>query len=229
LQAAADYPSPVTLLLLVRHAVTDVTGKRLSGNQPGLHLSDRGRAQAGELSERLRAVPLAAVYSSPLERCMETAEIIAAGRSLPVQLVARVREVEYGRWTGRPIAQLAKTALWKRIQHSPSSIRFPDGETLTDVQRRSTEALEELATRHRRKIVAVVSHADVIRMVLAHYAGVHLDLFQRLIVSPASVSAVLLGDRVPRILRMNDTGTLDDLVTRTRSAGNRARPSPRSR
>jgi probable phosphoglycerate mutase len=132
-------------------------------------------------------------------------------------------EVGYGRWTGRSLAQLARTSLWKRVQSSPSSIRFPDGETLTDVQRRAVRALDEIGARHPRRAVAVVSHADVIRLALAHYAGVHLDLFQRIIVSPASVSAVLLGDRVPRILRMNDVGSLEDLA-----AGRRPAASPRA-
>src|SRR5439155_20967149 len=128
--------------------------------------------------------------------------------------VAEVREVEevgYGRLTGRPLRQLARTSLWKQVQQAPSSVRFPDGETLIEVQQRTIEALNAIAARHPRGTVVVVSHADVIRLALAHYAGIHLDLFQRLIVSPASVSAVALGARVPRILRMNDTGTLDGM------------------
>jgi probable phosphoglycerate mutase len=125
-------------------------------------------------------------------------------------------EVGYGRWTGRPLAQLARTAMWKRIQQSPSSVRFPGGETLTEAQHRAVDGLASIAAVHPRGVVAVVSHADVIRLSLAHYAGVHLDLFQRLIVSPVSVSVVVLGDRVPRIVRMNDTGTLEDLVAARR-------------
>jgi probable phosphoglycerate mutase len=201
----------VTVLLLIRHAVTDVTGKRLSGRTPGIHLSPEGRRQAEALAERLSAVPIAALYSSPLERCAETAGAIGEGRRLTVQLLPQLEEVAYGRWTGRPLAQLSRTTLWTKIQGSPSSVRFPEGETLGEVQRRAVDALDGVAARHPRGVVAAVSHADVIRLVLAHYAGVHLDLFQRLIVSPASVSAVALGDRVPRILRMNDTGTLDGL------------------
>ena len=204
----------MALVLLIRHALTEATGRRLSGTTPGIHLSAEGKAQAAQLAERLEAVPLKAVYSSPLERCRETAETVASPRALDVVSVPDLIEVGYGRWTGRPLAQLARTALWKRVQQSPSSIRFPDGESLTEVQRRGADAVDAIAARHPRDTVAVVSHADVIRLLLAHYAGVHVDLFQRLIVSPVSVSAVLLGDRVPRILRMNDTGTLDDLVRR---------------
>jgi probable phosphoglycerate mutase len=217
----------VSLLLLVRHAVTDVTGRHLSGRTPGIHLSDEGRRQADRLAERLAPVPLGAVYTSPLERCFETAEIIATPRRLPIREVPALAEIDYGRWTGRPMTQLARTALWKKVQQSPSSITFPGGEGLIDAQRRSVAALEEIAGRHPRAAVAVVTHADVIRLVLAHYAGVHIDLFQRLIVSPASVSAIALGDRIPRIVRMNDTGALDDLAGR-RSPPNR-RPGPARR
>lgn len=211
----------MTLLLLVRHALTEATGKRLSGQAPGISLSEEGRLQSEGVARRLAGVPVAAVYSSPLERCVETAQALATARGLAVTPVPSLVEVGYGRWTGRPLAQLARTALWKRIQHAPSSIRFPGGEALTEVQRRSVQALDELAALHPGRIIAAVTHADVIRLVLAHYAGVHIDLFQRLVVSPASVSAVVLGDRVPRIVRMNDTGSMDDLVRRSRAISSR--------
>jgi probable phosphomutase (TIGR03848 family) len=206
----------VTLLLLVRHALTDVTGRRLSGSTPGIHLSEQGRVQAKDVAERLTPLRLAAVYASPLERCVETAEAIAEPRDMAVDRMAALEEVGYGAWTGKSFAQLTRTALWKKVQHAPSSVRFPGGETLVEAQVRVVTALEALAARHPKATVAVVSHADIIRLSLAHFAGVHMDLFQRLIVSPASVSAVLLGDRIPRILRMNDTGSLADLATRPR-------------
>jgi probable phosphomutase (TIGR03848 family) len=206
----------VTLLLLVRHAVTDVTGRRLSGSTPGIHLSEQGRIQAKELAERLAPLRIAAVFASPLERCVETAEVVAEPHGLTVERVAALEEVEYGAWTGKTLTQLSRTALWKRVQHAPSSVRFPGGETLVEAQVRGVSALEGIAARHPRGTVVAVSHADIIRLSLAHYAGIHIDLFQRLIVSPTSVSAVLLGDRVPRIVRMNDTGGLDDLVVRAR-------------
>jgi probable phosphoglycerate mutase len=218
----------VTILLLIRHALTDFTGKRLSGSTPGIHLSAEGKAQAEHLAERVSTLPISALYASPLERCTETALAIGAGRGLTVQALPELEEVGYGRWTGRPLAQLARTALWKNVQHSPSSVRFPGGETLSEVQRRAVTALDGIAERHPRATVAAVTHADVIRLTLAHYAGVHIDLFQRLIVSPASVSAVVLGDRIPRILRINDTGTLSDLSARTRKASpGRASSAPR--
>jgi probable phosphoglycerate mutase len=116
------------------------------------------------------------------------------------------------------MAQLVRTKLWPQIQASPGAIRFPNGETLREAQLRAVTFLDTLSGRHPKKVVAVCSHADVIRLALAHYAGVHIDLFQRLIVSPASVSAVLLGDRIPRIVRMNDTGSVRDLAPRRPAA-----------
>jgi probable phosphoglycerate mutase len=204
----------VTLVLLLRHALTDATGKRLSGRLPGLHLSDEGRRQAERLADRVRPIPIAALYASPLERCMETAAAVAEGRGLQIVEAPDLLEVSYGAWSGRSFAQITKTKLWGRLQHSPSSIRFPGGETLDEVQVRATGFLDGLAAAHPKKVVAVCTHADVIRLALAHYAGVHLDLFQRLIVSPASLTAILLGDRIPRILRTNDTGSVDDLIPR---------------
>jgi probable phosphomutase (TIGR03848 family) len=204
----------MTLLLLIRHALTAATGKRLSGSTPGIHLSDDGQSQAAGLAKRLAPLRLTALYASPLERCLETAEIIAGTSKLAVRPLPDLIEVGYGKWTGRPLAQLARTSLWKRVQQSPSAVRFPGGETLIEVQRRSVAALDALAAIHPRGTVGVVSHADVIRLALAHYSGVHIDLFQRLIVSPASVTAIGLGDRIPRILRVNDTGTLADLSRR---------------
>jgi probable phosphoglycerate mutase len=216
----------MALLLLIRHAVTDATGSRLSGRTPGIHLSERGREQAKALAERLAAVPLATIHSSPLERCIETAEALTSGRTVGVTPDPGLLEVAYGRWTGRPLVQLARTKLWAKVQQSPSSARFPGGESLAEVQQRSIDALGAIATGHPRGIVAAVTHADVIRLALANYAGVHLDLFQRLVVSPASVSAVLLGDRIPRVVRMNDTGSLRDLVPGRRPG---RRPPPRVR
>ncbi len=204
----------MTILLLIRHAVTEVTGKRLSGQAAGIHLSTKGQEQAARLAERLAAIRMAGLYAP-----------IATSQGLRVSAAPELQEVGYGRWTGRPIAQLVRTSLWKRVHESPSSVRFPGGEAITDVQRRAVAALEAIAARHPRGPIGVVTHADVIRLVVAHYAGIHLDLFQRLIVSPASVSSVELGDGPPRILRMNDTGTLADLALHR--AKGRSSPSAR--
>jgi probable phosphomutase (TIGR03848 family) len=218
----------MTLLLLVRHALTEATGRRLSGSLPGVHLSEEGRRQAAELAERFAGLRVTEVLSSPLERCLETARPIADRHGLPVVTVGDLEEVGYGRWAGRSIAQLTRTRLWRRLHEAPSAVRFPGGETLAEAQRRAVAVLEEAAARSPRGVVVAVTHADLIRLALAHYAGVHLDLFQRLTVSPASVSAVVLGDRIPRILRVNDTGSLQDLVGRERP-GTSPSSGPRSR
>ncbi|MBA3728591.1 MAG: MSMEG_4193 family putative phosphomutase [Actinobacteria bacterium] len=207
------------ILLLIRHAVTEATGKRLIGTTPGISLSAEGGEQALRLAERLLPVRLDALYASPLERCEQTAAAIAAGRRVAVRLLADLREVEYGAWTGRSLRQVARTTLWRTVQRTPGSARFPDGESLAEVQQRGVAALEEISSRHARGVVGVVTHGDVIRLALAHYAGVHIDLFQRLIVSPASVSAVGLGGGSPRILSMNDTGGVQEYRSRTRRAG----------
>jgi len=218
----------VTLLLLIRHALTDATGKRLSGRTRGIHLSEAGRDQARVLASRLDPLPISAAYTSPLERCVETARPFASARGLDVLVEPRLIEVAYGTWTGRSMGQLTRTTLWKQVQSSPSSVRFPDGETLTEVQQRSVSALNEIAAAHPRGAVAVVTHADVIRLAVAHYCGVHIDLFQRFVVGTTSVSAVLLGDRIPRILRINDTGTLEDLAARAKTGrARRAGTRPR--
>lgn len=224
----------MALVLLIRHALTEITGTRLAGRAPGLHLSAAGREQAERLAERLGPIPLAAIHASPLERCLETAAPAAAGRRVDVVEAHDLIEIGYGTWTGRPLKALARTKLWAEVQRSPSTARFPQGEALADAQRRAVAYLDGLAARHPKRIVAAFTHADVIRLALSHYAGAHIDLFQRLIVSPASVSAVLLGDRIPRIVRMNDIGSLEDLVPRARSvprgpASARARTAGRGR
>jgi probable phosphoglycerate mutase len=124
--------------------------------------------------------------------------------------------VDYGEWTGRPIAGLARTARWRAVQHEPSRVRFPGGESLLEVQTRAVTELERIVARHPRQVVAVVTHADVVRLLLLHYAGMHLDLLQRLVVDPASASVVAVGDGVTRILKVNDTGDLRALRERPR-------------
>jgi len=205
-------PPAVTLLLLVRHALTDSTGKTLTGWTPGVHLSERGQEQAEELADRLAGAPISAVYSSPLERCRETTAPLAASAGLRVRTRADLGEVKYGEWTNRPLSQVSRTRLWVAVQSNPSSARFPGGESLLECQTRVAREAARIAAAHPGRAVVLVSHGDPIRLLLAHLAGVHTDHFQRLVVSPASVSAVAVGEGPPRILRVNDTGTLVDLV-----------------
>ena len=201
----------MTTLLLVRHGTTDLTGKRLYGRSQEVGLSDEGRGQADRLGERLASLRPSALYTSPIRRCAETADRIAEACRLETTRLDGLAEIDYGRWTGRSFASLARTKLWRRVHRVPSSVRFPEGETLAEAQRRIVEALEWIVERHPRGLVAVVSHGDPIAMALAHYAGIHLDLFQRLQVAPGSVSAVSVSDGLPRILLVNDSGTLEHL------------------
>lgn len=199
----------MTTVLLVRHATTASTGKRLGGRTP-TGLDDAGREQARAAAARLADLPLRAVYASPLPRTKETAEIVAAPHRRKVSEHEGLLEIEFGRWTDRPLKAVARTKLWPVIQSRPSLVRFPDGETLRAAQLRAVDAVEELVARHRRDVIALVSHADVIKAVVGFYLGQPLDLFQRLHVSPASVSVLALGQGAPpALLRFNDDGPLD--------------------
>ena len=200
----------MTTLLLIRHGRNDWVGQRLAGWTPDIHLNDAGRQQANALVERLEEAPLTAIYSSPLERAQETAQPLARHRGLPVRTVADLGEVHYGDWQGRALKELAATELWQQVQRFPSRTRFPQGETLMEAQGRVVRALEELIQEHAddRAVLAVFSHGDVIKAAIAHYAGLHLDLFQRLMISPASISVLALGGAGPHLIRLNDTGRL---------------------
>lgn len=198
----------MTTLVLVRHATTASTGKRLGG-RTDTPLDGGGRAQAEAAAERLAGVRLRAVYASPLPRTRETAEIVAGSHKLAVRTVDGLLEVEYGRWTDRPLKPLTRTKLWPVIQARPSLVTFPDGETIRGAQLRAVDAVEAIVARHRRDAVAVVTHADVIKAVVAFYLGQPLDLFQRLVVNPASVSVLALSPGgQPALLRFNDDGPL---------------------
>lgn len=207
-----ELPGPevvVTALLLVRHAVTEATGDRLGGWTPGVHLSEEGRVQARQTARRLSDLPLRAVYTSPLERTRQTADIVAAPHDLEPVVEEGVGEVDYGTWTDEPLDDLRERDLWLLIQHAPSRVSFPDGEAIRGAQARAVDALEALADRHPDEAVVVVSHADVIKAVVAHFVGMPLDTFQRLVVSPASVTALALPTGgAGRLLRFNDAGPL---------------------
>jgi probable phosphoglycerate mutase len=196
----------MTQLLLIRHAKNDWVGDRLAGWTPAVHLNDEGRAEAAALAERLAAARIDAVYASPLDRALETAAPLAAARGLAVQPLPGVAEVQYGGWTGRSLKELAKEPLWPTVQFYASGMRFPEGESMAEVQARALAALDEVRAGHPEGVVAVVSHADVIKLVVAHYAGVHLDLFQRLVVDTASLTVLRFTPFGPRLLRFNDTG-----------------------
>ena len=210
--AAPAPPAPPTTLVLVRHAVTPQTGPMLSGRTPGIDLSDTGHEQARAVGERLAVLPVRAVYASPIDRTRQTAAHIAGHHDLPVRVLEGVIEADYGSWTGGKLEDLAKTDLWKVVQRAPSRARFPDGESIAEMQTRTVAALEAVVANHPGEIVVVVSHADPIKSVIAHYTGVHLDLFQRIAVSPASVTVFSLGPHGVTLVKCNDTGTLTELL-----------------
>ena len=199
----------MTHILLIRHAVNDIMkAKKLAGWMPAVHLNDEGRQQAEAVAERLRHLQIKAIYASPLERTRETAEPLAQALNLEVQLRAGLGEVRYGDWTGQSLEELAKHDLWKVVQIYPSGMRFPGGEAMREMQARIVNELEAIAADHPRQIVVIFSHADVIKAALAHYLGVHLDLFQRIVIDPTSVSIITLTQFGPRVLRINDDGAL---------------------
>ena len=201
----------VTTLVLLRHATTRTTGKRLGGRKPGFHLDEGGRRQAEVAARRLAALPITAVYASPLERTRETATPVARAHGLRVRIERGILEVDYGDWTDRPLAQLRRKALWRTIQQAPSRVTFPGGESIRGAQQRAVEATERIAAAHAGETVVLVSHADVIKAIIAHHVGMGLDLFQRLVISPASSSVLMLPDGgAPVLVSMNDTSDPGD-------------------
>ena len=200
-----------TLVLLVRHGQTPTTGATLPGRAPGLHLADTGRAQAEAAAARIGALSkVAALYASPLERTRETAAPIAKATGQRVKVEKGLLECDFGDWTGAKLADLRKRPEWSTVQRFPSGFRFPGGESFSEMQQRMVSTVERLAAEHRGQTVVAVSHADPIKAAMAHWLGTHLDLFQRIVVSPCSVSAVLLSPGGPVVLAVNSTG--DDLT-----------------
>ncbi len=200
----------MTTIFLVRHALTGQTGKVLYGQTRGISLDERGRAQADRLTERFAPVRLTAIYSSPLERCIETVRPLAQAQRLRVVESPPLIEMDAGAWTGRSLPQLRRTKLWKTVQTEPSAFRFPEGgEGFAEAQTRAVGEIERIARRHRRGRVVVATHGDIVRIVLAHYEGIALDGFQRLVVDTASVSVLQVEPRRAHVLLVNDTGGLD--------------------
>jgi probable phosphomutase (TIGR03848 family) len=193
----------MTSVFLVRHGLTSHTGHRLTGWTPGVHLTDDGKAGVEALAQWLAGVPFKAVYSSPIDRTLETARIVAAPHSLSVRTRRGIGEVEYGTWTNRPLRSLMRTKLWGTVQKRPSAVRFPEGETLREVQARAVTEIEKLAAEHPKDAICCVSHGDVIKLIAAHYLGVHIDLFQRIVIAPASVSVISLAGDSPHVLALN--------------------------
>jgi probable phosphoglycerate mutase len=205
-------PPPATTVLLVRHGQTPTTGKVLPGRAKGLHLADAGHRQAEAAAARLAELPrVDAVYSSPLERAKETAAPIARARGLRTRTARGLLECDFGEWTGADLKALMKLPEWHTVQRAPSTFRFPGGESFTEMQTRMVTCLDGLRADHPGGTIVCVSHADTIKAAAAHALGTHLDLFQRIVVSPASVTAISWTAGGPVVLAVNSTGPLTEL------------------
>jgi probable phosphomutase (TIGR03848 family) len=201
-------PTP-TLILLVRHGQTPTTGRILPGRAPGLHLAARGRRQAEAVAARLARLPrVAAVYASPMERARETAAAIAGARRLAVRVEPGLNDIDPGEWTGARLSQLRRKPEWAIVQHHPSGFRFPRGESFVELQARLAATLDRLVARHAGETFVAVSHADPIRIALAHALGLSLDFFQRIAIAPGSVSAIVYwpNGRAPVVVAINAAG-----------------------
>ncbi len=204
--ASAPATSP-TLVLLVRHGQTPTTGKLLPGRAAGLHLAEAGVAQAERAAERIAQLTrVDAVYASPLERARETAAPIGRALGMKVQVDRGLLECDFGDWTGAELKKLMKLPEWSTVQRAPSTFTFPGGESFTAMQSRMVGAIDRLRTRHPGGVIVCVSHADPIKAAVAHALGTHIDLFQRIVISTCSISAIAYGHGAPVVLTVNSTG-----------------------
>jgi len=193
------------ILLLIRHGENDfVKEDRLPGRRPGIHLNKHGQDQAAALAESLQKIPIRAIYASPLERAVETAEPLAQALGLEIQLRPGLLDTNVGEWEGLLIKKLRKLPLWKQVQEQPSEVRFPGGESFLELQERLVGEIEAIRAAHKQKdLVAVVFHCDPIKLVLAHYIGLPLNSFQKLGVAPGSVSVLILGKNGGQMVALN--------------------------
>src|SRR3954468_22873586 len=199
----------MSTVLLVRHGLTAMTGPVLAGRTPGVHLDDRGLKQAAVVAERIAVLPLAAIVTSPMERCVETAEAIRDRQAAesPWHVDDRLVECGYGDWTGRPLKELAKEPLWKVVQSQPSAVRFPNGEALAGMATRAVSAVRSWDAQLGEDAVWVAcTHGDIIKAVVADALGLHLDQYQRIVPDPCSVSVIRYTATRPYVMRVNDVG-----------------------
>ncbi len=194
-------------MLLVRHGQTPTTGKLLPGRAPGLHLAEQGVQQAQRAAARIAELPTVdAIYASPLERARETAAPIAAARGLRTRIDKGLLECDFGDWTGAELKALMKLPQWNTVQRAPSTFTFPGGESFLAMQTRMVSAIDRLRAAHLGGVVVCVSHADPIKAAVAHAMGTHIDLFQRIVISTCSITAIAYGAGAPVVLTVNSTG-----------------------
>jgi probable phosphomutase (TIGR03848 family) len=193
------------IFLLIRHGENDYVKKGLmAGRLPGVHLNKKGHEQAIAVAERLAGAPVKAVYSSPLERAIETAEPISRVLSLPVITRSGLIEIDVGEWQDQSLKQLNRGKLWKIVSNAPSRMQFPGGETFAEAQIRICNEIDSLSREHEPKdLIICVSHADPIRLAVAYFVGLPLDLFQRLYIAPASFTVLDIRDGGSRLLTLN--------------------------
>ncbi len=206
----------MTQILLIRHAVNEyvATGK-LAGRLDGVHLNDDGKEQAEALGKRLADAPLKHIYYSRLDRTQETAQAIHQHHpTIPLEVNDGILEVDYGDWQDMKINDLRKRKMWEVIQEYPTRAYFPNGESMRSVQNRVVDEIESLVNKHPNDLIALVFHADLIKMTVAHYLGVHLDNFQRIVISPASISTLILGHSRPFVANVNDVAHVQELERR---------------
>jgi len=205
-----------SVVLLVRHGLTPTTGVKLPGRAPGLHLSEEGRRQADAAAQRIGALAkVAAVYASPITRARETAQPIARAVKRAVRIERDLADLDIGEWTGMTLKQAARRPEWETVQRSPSTFRFPGGESFPEMQARMTSALGKIVARHPGQVVVAVSHADPIKAAVAQALGTPLDLFQRIMIAPSSITAVSYRRGGPAVLTVNSlTGDLAWLADR---------------
>lgn len=196
----------MTIVYLIRHAENDFVGKKLAGWLPGVNLNARGLEQAAALAAAMAEIRLKAIYSSPLERAQQTAAPLAAAKKLAMETRADLGELRVGTWEGKTLKALRRRKLWPLVQFAPSRVRFPEGESFAEAQTRIIGDIEQLRARHSspQAAIACVSHADMIKLAIAYYLGLPLDLFQRLEISPASISVLRIEDRFARLITLND-------------------------
>jgi probable phosphomutase (TIGR03848 family) len=191
--------------LLIRHGENEYVAKgRLAGRLPGVHLNENGKKQAEMVAKAFAKAPIKAIYSSPMERCMETAKSLADALDLKIIPTQGLIEVDFGKWQDKTLKQLQNRKLWKVVQANPSRMEFPDGETFVNAQLRIVQALETLARKHDTKdLIACFSHSDLIKLAVSYYLGQPIDLFQRIMISPGSVSMLHLGEMGAQIINVN--------------------------
>ena len=203
----------MTQILLIRHAVNEyvATGK-LAGRLDGVHLNEDGKLQAEALGKRLADAPLKHIYYSRLDRTRETAQAIHQHhQAIPLEVNDGILEVDYGDWQDKKINDLRKRKMWDVIKEYPTRAYFPNGESMRSVQNRVVDEIENLVQKHPNDMIALVFHADLIKMTVAHYLGVHLDNFQRIVISPASISTLFLGHSRPFVANVNDIAHVQEL------------------